>query len=136
MKDQIIIKHYDPFPFLEIENMYSENELKLIWQELEFLNQLDKFEGEEETASAIGPEGEILKKNSGLFLDEIYNSRKISKRVNYFRCNLIFIIYIYNYLKIILFNVGSIKNSTIGKTPCRIITPCLITPALLFTASN
>ena len=78
MKDQLIIKHYDPFPFLEIENMYSENELKLIWQELEFLNQLDKFEGEEETASAIGPEGEILKKNSGLFLDEIYNSRKIS----------------------------------------------------------
>jgi len=78
MKNQLIIKHYDPFPFLEIENMYSENELKLIWQELEFLNQLDKFEGEEETASAIGPEGEILKKNSGLFLDEIYNSRKIS----------------------------------------------------------
>jgi Rps23 Pro-64 3,4-dihydroxylase Tpa1-like proline 4-hydroxylase len=78
MKDQLIIKHYDPFPFLEIENMYSEDELKLIWQELEFLNQLDKFEGEEETASAIGPEGEILKKNSGLFLDEIYNSRKIS----------------------------------------------------------
>jgi len=78
MKDQLIIKHYDPFPFLEIENMYSQDELKLIWQELEFLNQLDKFKGPEETGSAKTPEGEVLKKNSGLYLDELYNSRKIS----------------------------------------------------------
>ena len=77
MKDQLIIKHYGPFPFLEIENMYSQDELKLIWQELEFLNQLDKFKGPEETGSAKNPEGEVLKKNSGLYLDELYNSRKI-----------------------------------------------------------
>ena len=72
MKDQLIIKNYDPFPFLEIENMYDDEQLKLIWQELEFLNQLDKFEGEEETASAIGPEGEILKKNAQNKLNERY----------------------------------------------------------------
>ena len=47
MKDQLIIKNYEPFPFLEIENMYDDNQLKLIWQELEFLNQSDKFEGPE-----------------------------------------------------------------------------------------
>ena len=77
MKEQIIIKNYDPFPFLEIENMYDDDQLKLIWQELEFLNQSDKFESPEKTGSAE-KEGKILKKNSGLFLDNLYKSRKIS----------------------------------------------------------
>ena len=77
MKDQTIIKNYDPFPFLEIENMYDENQLKLIWQELEFLNQSDKFESPEETGSAQ-KEGESLKKNNGLFLDNLYKTRNIS----------------------------------------------------------
>ena len=77
MKDQIIIKHYDPFPFLEIENMYDDDQLKLIWQELEFLNQSDKFESPEKTGSAKR-NGEILKKNSGLYLDDLYKNRNIS----------------------------------------------------------
>ncbi len=77
MKDQIIIKHYDPFPFLEIENMYDENQLKLIWQELEFLNHSNKFESPEKTGSAKH-NGEILKKNTGLYLDDLYRSRNIS----------------------------------------------------------
>jgi hypothetical protein len=50
----------NPFPFLEIENMYGEDELKLIWQELEFLNQLDKLEKPEKTGGA-SVNGEILK---------------------------------------------------------------------------
>lgn len=74
---QLIIKNYNPFPFLEIENMYSEEELKLIWQELEFLNQLDKLENPEKTGTA-SINGEILKKNSGLYLDDLYKSRNIS----------------------------------------------------------
>jgi Rps23 Pro-64 3,4-dihydroxylase Tpa1-like proline 4-hydroxylase len=75
--NQIIIKNYDPFPFLEIENMYDEVQLKLIWQELEFLNQLDKLESPEKTGSAE-QEGKILKKNSGLYLDNLYKTRNIS----------------------------------------------------------
>ena len=77
MKDQLIIKNYDPFPFLEIENMYDDDQLKLIWQELEFLNQSDKFESPEKTGSAKH-KGEILKKNTGLYLDDLYKSRNIS----------------------------------------------------------
>ena len=61
MKDQLIIKNYDPFPFLEIENMYDDDQLKLIWQELEFLNQSDKFKSPEETGSAE-KDGKTLKK--------------------------------------------------------------------------
>ena len=77
MKDQLIIKNYDPFPFLEIENMYDDDQLKLIWQELEFLNQSDKFESPEETGSAQ-KDGKTLKKNTGLFLDNLYKTRNIS----------------------------------------------------------
>jgi predicted 2-oxoglutarate/Fe(II)-dependent dioxygenase YbiX len=68
-----LILKYDPFPFLEIENMYSEKELKLIWQELEFLNQFDKLEKPKETGN-----NEESKNNSGLFLDNLYKSRNIS----------------------------------------------------------
>jgi Rps23 Pro-64 3,4-dihydroxylase Tpa1-like proline 4-hydroxylase len=75
---QIIIKNYNPFPFLEIENMYSEYELKLIWQELEFLNQLDKLEKPEQTGAAENDDGEILVKSSRLYLDNLYKSRNIS----------------------------------------------------------
>ena len=76
-KNQIIIKNYNPFPFLEIENMYDDFQLKLIWQELEFLNQLNKLESPEKTGGAE-VEGEILKKNSGLYLDNLYKTRNIS----------------------------------------------------------
>jgi len=75
---QIIIKNCDPFPFLEIENMYDRLQLKLIWQELEFLNQLDKLESPEKTGGAEEEEGKILKKNSGLYLDNLYKTRNIS----------------------------------------------------------
>lgn len=68
-----------PFPFMEIRNLYNEDELKLIWQELEFLNCLDKLEPPEKTGSAKDAETEILlKRNTGLFLDEIYYKRNIS----------------------------------------------------------
>ena len=78
MKEQIIIKNYDPFPFLKIENIYNENELKLIWQELDFLTHPIKLNPPEETGTAKNEDGVILKYNSGLFLDKIYEERKIS----------------------------------------------------------
>jgi len=78
MKEQIIIKNYNPFPFLEIENMYNENELKLIWQELDFLTHPIKLNSPEETGSATNNNNIILKNNSGVFLEEIYTKREIS----------------------------------------------------------
>jgi Rps23 Pro-64 3,4-dihydroxylase Tpa1-like proline 4-hydroxylase len=77
MKDQIIIKNYSPFPFLEIENMYDDNDLELIWKELEFLNDCNKFQGPERTGTAK-KNGKILKNNSGLYLDDLYKTRDIS----------------------------------------------------------
>jgi len=66
----------EPFPFLKIENLYNEDELKLIWQELNFLT--PKLENPENTGTAKDIEGKSLKNNSGILLDDIYQKRNIS----------------------------------------------------------
>jgi Rps23 Pro-64 3,4-dihydroxylase Tpa1-like proline 4-hydroxylase len=78
MNQSIIHQIKNPFPFLQIENFYSENELKLIWQELDFLNYPNKLKNPENTGSAKDDENKILKNNNGLFLDDIYAERNIS----------------------------------------------------------
>jgi len=75
--NQIITKIEDPFPYLKIENMYSDEELELISQELVFLNYDHKLEGPKETKSAIDNHNS-LKNNKGLFLDDLYKKREIS----------------------------------------------------------
>jgi len=70
----------DPFPHLIVDNIYNENELHLIWQELEFLTYPTKWKSPEETASAKLND-KILKNNLGVFLDGkdgIYADRKVS----------------------------------------------------------
>lgn len=78
MKEQKIIKNIEPFPYLIIENMYSDDELKLIWQELDFLSYRNKLRPPEKCGSAISDGGEYLKNNSGLYLESIYSDRSIS----------------------------------------------------------
>ena len=51
----------NPFPFLQIENFYSEDELKLIWQELEFLNYPHKLEPPENTGFSSDQNPEIIR---------------------------------------------------------------------------
>lgn len=69
----------NPFPFLQIENLYSEDELILLWKEFDFLTHPDKLELPENTGSALDEETKVpLKKNKGLFLDDLYSSRNIS----------------------------------------------------------
>jgi hypothetical protein len=68
----------DPFPFLKIENLYDKDELKLIWQELDFLTHKIKLNPPEETGGATDKNNIILKNNSGLFLDNVYSKRELS----------------------------------------------------------
>jgi Rps23 Pro-64 3,4-dihydroxylase Tpa1-like proline 4-hydroxylase len=75
--NQIITKVEDPFPYLKIENMYSDEELDLISEELVFLNHKNKLEDPEKSGSAT-ENGKILKQNMGLFLDDLYRKREIS----------------------------------------------------------
>jgi hypothetical protein len=72
----IIHQIKEPFPFLKIVNLYNENELELIWQELNFLT--TKLENPENTGTAKDDEGKALKNNSGLLLDDVYQKRNIS----------------------------------------------------------
>jgi len=70
----------EPFPHLIVDDIYSDHELKLIWQELDFLNHPLKWKSPEETASAK-LNGELLKNNFGIFLDGddgVFSDRKIS----------------------------------------------------------
>lgn len=75
--NQIITKVLDPFPYLKIENMYTDEELDLIHEELVFLNHCNKLESAEKTGSALD-NWKILKNNKGLFLDDVYKKREIS----------------------------------------------------------
>jgi len=68
----------DPFPFLQIKNLYSEEEVSLIWKELEFLNCLDKLQSPEKTGSASNSDGILLKNNKGLFLENLYSYQELS----------------------------------------------------------
>jgi len=65
----------DPIPFLIIDDTYDKDEQVKIFKELDFLS--EKLITPEQTGSAKNDNGE-LKKNTGLFLDSVYNNRNVS----------------------------------------------------------
>lgn len=69
--------HTDPFPYIRIFDFYSDEELKLIWEELEFILNYRIIDGPEKTGTAI-QDGIILKQNKGIFLDNLYLDRNTS----------------------------------------------------------
>ncbi len=66
----------DPVPYLIIEDIFTENELELITQELEFIQ--PKLFDPSKTGTAINSDGSPRKSNTGVFLDELYNFREFS----------------------------------------------------------
>ena len=52
-----LIPHQEPFPYLEIEDFYTEKELKLVWKELDFLgaNSASKLSTPEIVLVCLGP---------------------------------------------------------------------------------
>lgn len=67
----------DPFPYIRIFDFYSEEELKLIWEELEFILN-DRIMGGPEKTGTAKEHGIILKNNKGIFLDNLYSDRNTS----------------------------------------------------------
>jgi Rps23 Pro-64 3,4-dihydroxylase Tpa1-like proline 4-hydroxylase len=61
-------------PYLLVRNFYNEEELRLIWQELDFLTYSDKLEPPSET----GQPNNDMKMNKGIFLDSLYKYRSFS----------------------------------------------------------
>ena len=68
--------HKDPLPFLYIEEIFSKEELSPIYNELDFI--LPKLLLPKDTQSAVDREGNYSKKNTGIFLDDMYSNRKFS----------------------------------------------------------
>ena len=83
------IKYHDiGFPFIEIQNTYDDNELELIWEELNFLCYSDKLKGPEETGAAFEFDQfgnkYHTKNNRGILIDTVYSERTTS---NILTCN-------------------------------------------------
>jgi hypothetical protein len=70
----------DYFPYIIIDDYYNEGELRLIWEELEFLSYPHKLK--RATAAAGGAtdpdSGKLLKKNFHRYIDGIYCERELS----------------------------------------------------------
>ena len=66
--------------YIRIDDFYDEDELALIWEELKFLTYRHKLNPPLKT----GQSKPMMKKNAGLFLDDLYSDRNISNilRVN------------------------------------------------------
>jgi hypothetical protein len=68
-----------PFEYIQIDNTYEENEVKLILAELDFYRINNSLVPPLETGSAVVEETKELKKqNKGLFLDRVYFDRNTS----------------------------------------------------------
>jgi Rps23 Pro-64 3,4-dihydroxylase Tpa1-like proline 4-hydroxylase len=67
----VIYKIVEPFPHLIIEDFYNEDELKLIWRELDFLTSPNKL-------MPANLNGSIEANHLSIVLDQIYFNRSIS----------------------------------------------------------
>lgn len=67
----------EPFEFILIDDTYTEEELRLIFAELDFWTLSGNLKEPKDTGAAL-ENNKILKKNKGLFLDEVYSDRSYS----------------------------------------------------------
>lgn len=68
----------DPFEYILIDNTYTNEELEMIFLELDFWTKSKKLMGPEHTGSARNPDGTPKKNNKGVFLDGVYADRSYS----------------------------------------------------------
>lgn len=78
MKTLSIEKHTRPFPHLIVHNMYTEGELSLIWQELDFLTSPAKLTTPDTYGGASNSLGDYLSNAKALVLDSVYRKREYS----------------------------------------------------------
>jgi Rps23 Pro-64 3,4-dihydroxylase Tpa1-like proline 4-hydroxylase len=62
------------FPYLKVRNFFNPEELRLVWQELDFLTHFDKMNPPSQT----GQKDPHMKNNVGVFLEQVYVDRKYS----------------------------------------------------------
>lgn len=79
--DVKITSYNEPFPYLLFEDIFSEEELKSVWLELEYYckNYDHFFLDPSSTGSAMTiQDSTVLKKNKGFFMNQVYNNPSYS----------------------------------------------------------
>jgi hypothetical protein len=71
-----------PFPHVIVSNMYCEEELKLIWKELDFLTDAQKLELPKSYGGARDALGNYLTTSRALVLDRFYSNSETSNILN------------------------------------------------------
>ena len=75
----------EPFEYIIIDNTYTDEELKLIFLELDFWAVSGNLMGPEHTGTAKWENGEPKKQNKGVFLDGVYAERSYSNVLKFNR---------------------------------------------------
>lgn len=68
----------DGLPIVIVDDVYNAAELKLIWDELDFLTSPRRLFGPEKVFAATNYNGEFKKFANGVFLDDFYSDRNVS----------------------------------------------------------
>jgi hypothetical protein len=72
----------EPFEYIIIDNTYTEEELKLIFLELDYWTLSNYLMDPKDTGTARWNDGTSKKVNKGIFLDDVYRNRKHSNILN------------------------------------------------------
>ena len=78
----IIHELKEPFPHLIVENMYDDQELELIWEELNFLTKPGKLLNPKDYGVAGAKRGDPYTTALGVQLDNVYCNRNMSNILN------------------------------------------------------
>jgi hypothetical protein len=76
--NQVVHKLSEPFPHLIVENMYNQEELDLIWEELNFLTKPHKFLQHDPGTGTVDTTGASKSESKSIYLDYIYKERSTS----------------------------------------------------------
>lgn len=68
--------------YLIVDDFFNQSELLSLWEELDTIQSKNALQPPSETAGAKGDDGTIIKKNSGIFLDDYYENREDSSILN------------------------------------------------------
>ena len=70
--------HTEPFHYIEVRNLWTEQERKEMFDEMLYLENKGLFKPPEETGSDKRECGKLKKKNSGMWIDEVFGNRDYS----------------------------------------------------------
>ena len=68
------IKHFDcGFPYIVVDDFYDDDQLNLIWEELDYFSFKNKLESPKDTGTGKDEDGNYKKNNKGIFLKKYFN---------------------------------------------------------------